>query len=213
MNSKKAIRVKVCGLTDRENIIKLSELEIDFAGFNFYPASPRYVGNDPGKILSYKLPAHIARTGVFVNQDLKSVSGISRMHGLDYVQLHGSEPEDYCRKLKDQGFKVIRAFSIGPGFDFRSLETFTEVIDLFVFDSRMPGDMKGGVKFNWSLLESYSLDIPFLLAGGIGPGDAKRIKTLDHGMFYGVDLNSRFELTTGIKDTAMILEFISELKS
>lgn len=213
MNSTKEIKVKVCGITDRENLCQLSELGIDFAGFNFLPASPRYVGNDPGHLLSYTLSSQIARTGVFVNCDQSLVVTVSRKYHLGYIQLHGSESEDYCLGLKNEGFKIIRAFTIVPGFDFRNLESYSEVCDLFLFDSRAEGDMRGGRKFNWSLLNYYTLGVPFFLAGGIGPGDAGMIRALDHDMFYGVDLNSRFEERPGFKDIAMLKEFIGELKS
>ena len=69
------------------------------------------------------------------------------------------------------------------------------------------------MKFNWELLEGYSLPVPYLLSGGIGPGDASEIRELEYLWLHGVDVNSRFERSPGIKDVSMLAGFIDQIRN
>jgi phosphoribosylanthranilate isomerase len=69
-----------------------------------------------------------------------------------------------------------------------------------------------GEQFDWSLLDAYDGEQPFLLSGGIGPDDAERIKAFRHPKLAGIDLNSRFETAPGLKDVARLHNFLSQLK-
>lgn len=84
---------------------------------------------------------------------------------------------------------------------------------MFVFDTKSPTHGGTGCKYDWDILRSYSLDIPFLLSGGISPGDEGLIKMFDHPMFSGIDLNSRFEVAPGMKDVTLLKNFIKELRN
>ncbi|MBF4986149.1 phosphoribosylanthranilate isomerase, partial [Nonlabens mediterrranea] len=82
----------------------------------------------------------------------------------------------------------------------------------FLFDTATPNYGGSGKKFNWSILDSYKGEVPFLLSGGISEKDADAIKELKHKMFLGVDLNSKFETEPGVKDIEMIKTFIEKLR-
>ena len=68
-----------------------------------------------------------------------------------------------------------------------------------------------GSQFDWSVLDAYDGDKPFLLSGGIGPDDAHRIQAFHHPQCIGIDLNSRFELSPGFKDINKLKTFIQAL--
>jgi phosphoribosylanthranilate isomerase len=68
-----------------------------------------------------------------------------------------------------------------------------------------------GEHFDWSILDAYDGEKPFLLSGGIGPDDADRIKAFHHPKFAGIDLNSRFETEPGMKDVEALRTFLNRL--
>ncbi len=82
----------------------------------------------------------------------------------------------------------------------------------FLFDTKGPGYGGTGQKFDWDLLRKIPSGLPFLLGGGIGPGDAGAVLDMDHGGLLGVDLNSRFEVSPGIKDVPLLKEFMELIK-
>ena len=83
---------------------------------------------------------------------------------------------------------------------------------MFLFDTKCDNAGGSGEQFDWSILDEYDGDIPFLLSGGIGPDDAEKVKAFHHPQFAGIDLNSRFETEPGVKDVEKLKKFISELK-
>lgn len=83
------------------------------------------------------------------------------------------------------------------------------LVDYFLFDTKGPSVGGNGEKFDWSILDAYNGDTPFLLSGGIGPDDAERIKSFNHPKCIGIDLNSRFEIEPGIKDTVKLKTFLN----
>jgi len=63
------------------------------------------------------------------------------------------------------------------------------------------------------VLDAYDGDVPFLLSGGIGPDDAERVKAFRHPMLAGIDLNSRFETSPGVKDPDLLATFIEKIRN
>lgn len=206
------LKIKVCGITDAANSIEIAAMGIDYQGFIFYERSKRFISNDPGYLFS-RIPSEIIKTGVFVNEKPSNVIDLAFRFKLDMVQLHGSEPPVECRALGDAGIVVIKAFSISPVADFTSLQQYMDVCDYFLFDSGTGNSGGSGRKFDWSLLESYGLDKPFFLSGGIGPEDSGILRSLKSDQFHCVDINSRFEVSPGIKDINMIRTFINDLNN
>lgn len=211
---KAKMKIKVCGNTDLNQLKELDELDIDYAGMIFYPQSPRYAL----KKLSAKQVKHLdfsfIKVGVFVNASEEEIMRQIEDFGLDTVQLHGDETASFCNRISDY-IKVIKAFRI------KDLETsidwlineYDEVCDYYLFDKGSAGLYGGtGQKFNWHLLEKSKIGKPFFLSGGIESGDAEALKEFYHPFFYGVDVNSRFETQPGIKNMALIKEFVKKLK-
>jgi phosphoribosylanthranilate isomerase len=202
--------VKICGINDLKFLQNSASLQFNFAGFIFYPESARDLGDEimPGDL--DMLPVSVERVGVFVNEPLDLVVDVANQFALDFVQLHGDEDSEYAEKLA-QEFSVIKAFRVSDEFDFSTTKRFEDSCDYFLFDTRAKKAGGTGLKFNWNLLEKYKGEVPFLLSGGIGPEDVKKIKEFSHPKFVGIDINSKFETTPGKKDLAKISHFLKQL--
>jgi phosphoribosylanthranilate isomerase len=207
------IKVKVCGMTDIGNVIEVTEAGADYLGFIFFSGSSRFVGVSPDESLFARIPENISKTGVFVNDDREKVMMLAGRYNLDAIQLHGDEPPEYCSALQKSGYKVIKSFGVSLDFDFSNLIPFMEVCDYFLFDTRLPGHGGSGMKFDWGKLTDYKMEKPYFLSGGIGPADIHLIKGIRHKSLYAVDINSRFEVSPGIKNSAAVSKFIKELKN
>jgi len=205
------MKIKVCGMVSPRNLEQVCALEPDFVGYIFYSGSARFVGASPDPSL-FNIPAPaIRKVGVFVNETLTSVKRTFELHQLQLVQLHGDESPEYCRMLSKDGIPVIKALDAGT--DRSRLEEYREFVTCFLFDTPGPGHGGTGRKFDWDLLKEIPSSPSFLLSGGIGPGDARTVLELDHRGLLGVDVNSRFELSPGLKDLGKLREFMVEIKS
>ncbi len=206
----KNLIIKVCGMRDEDNIHAVEQLGIDWMGFVFYPKSPRYMAHPLG-FKNYH--SNVKRVGVFVDEQKDIVRETSLRNRIQVIQLHGSEPPSYCRALQLDGFEVMKAFSIDPKrrFPVKKVRLYEKCCDYFLFDTHTSGYGGSGRKFDWEVLSDYRGNVPFLLSGGISPGDVEGIKAFSHPMFMGIDLNSCFEISPGYKDTALLQSFIEKI--
>jgi phosphoribosylanthranilate isomerase len=191
------LKVKICGLKEGPNIAEAAEAGADMLGFNFYSQSPRYVG---ASFLLPRLPDLIERVGVFVNDDEEEIVHRCARHGIRTAQLHGDERAELCSRLRDRGIKVIKAFRVNNGSDWRATRAYEPAVDWFLFDS--PGQSYGGTgkRFDWALLDGYRGSVPFLLAGGLNPVNVEEALGIRHPCLGGLDFNSGIETTPGVKD-------------
>lgn len=200
-------------MRESQNILALAELQPDFMGFIFYPKSTRYTGDILEKKILKSLPRSIQKTGVFVNESSEKVIDISKEYGLDFVQLHGNETVEFCEKLKEDGLKIIKVFSVDNSFDFSETTYFEDFADYFLFDTKAEGGYGGhGKAFDWNILKEYKGRIPFLLAGGISLenlGDLDKIKSKH---FVGIDVNSKFEISPANKDIEALKKLFEKFK-
>ncbi len=206
------IRVKVCGMTDPLNVRQISEVKPDFLGFIFYPGSKRYVGENPDPGLFRNIPSGIGKTGVFADESNRRIREMASMAGLAVVQLHGKESVESCSELKASGLIVIKVFKISQDFSFSILMQYTTGCDYFLFDTKSDIAGGSGKKFDWQRLEDYKINKPFFLSGGIDPSDSMIIRSLRNKGLYAVDINSRFEISPGVKDVEKVKAFIKEIK-
>jgi phosphoribosylanthranilate isomerase len=207
------IKVKVCGMSDPENVRDIAGLKPDFLGFIFYPGSARYVGENPDPAIFENVPAGISKTGVFVNDENTRIIKISKVAGLDFIQLHGNETAETCSELKSEGLKIIKAFSIDDNFDFYQVKEYLLFCEYFLFDTKNIKHGGSGKKFDWAKLNEFDCDKQFFLSGGIGPGDTGIPEYLYQKGLFGVDINSRFETGPGIKDVSMVRTFIQTIQN
>ena len=199
--------LKVCGMTQGDNIRQVDALGIDLMGFIFYEKSPRCVHEVPDY-----LPLHAQRVGVFVNASFAVIIEKAEQFGLTYIQLHGCEASDLCQKLKEAGLKVIKAFSIASVDDLLATTNYQEVCDYFLFDTKTPAFGGSGQSFDWDILTHYQGTTPFLLSGGIGPESVEALKCFSHPALVGYDLNSKFEVFPGVKEVSKVNAFFSSLQ-
>lgn len=202
--------VKICGLREPGNILGVMQLRLDWIGLIFYPGSPRFIPDPASLRFLNDFPGRPLTVGVFVNQGIAEVQRISKTVQIDAVQLHGSESPEFCNDLKQKGFSIIKAFGIRSGFDFNLTAPYDGIADFFLFDS--PGRKQGGTgeQFDWTLLNKYNGNTPFLLSGGLS-GNTKTFP--DHGKMAGIDLNSRFETAPGIKDVESLKKFLKQFRN
>ncbi|MBO9594928.1 MAG: phosphoribosylanthranilate isomerase [Niabella sp.] len=203
--------VKVCGMTQLEQVAELIELGVDYAGFIFYAPSPRYVGTkiDPAALKQQK---GIKKAGVFVNAPVEDVRERIAAYGLDVVQLHGDESPEYCSRLQGMA-ELVKVFRVAGDEDVALItKPYVPVADAFLFDTKAQAYGGTGKKFDWSGLQKATLERPYFLSGGIGPDDAAALHSfLKDNNVYALDVNSKFETAPGIKDMELLATFLSRL--
>lgn len=220
------MKIKVCGITDLDQLQQLDEMGVSFGGFIFYGPSPRYVlrrgltGNDVKKA-----KVKMAKVGVFVDAPYDEIMRQIDAFGLDMVQLHGHETPYECSKISSY-IDVIKAFRFAENDHVPwMIKDYYEPVDLFLFDTGVPvakeerenKHLYGGTGRRFSPRRLHGLDVgkPFFLSGGIAPDDVTLVKdfmkeSVAKDLFV-VDINSRFELAPGIKNMLQIQQFIAEL--
>ena len=211
-------------MRDADNIRDISELGVDMIGLIFYPPSPRYVqqfSSGAGIIPDYapdmgKTPL---RVGVFVDDMPQNIVTRVYNYKLDYIQLHGNEPRETLENLRatidpdiKPKIKIIKAISVSSAEDIKKYKEYVGAADLFLFDTKCKTVGGSGELFDWQVLQAYDGDVPFLLSGGIGPDDARRLAAFSHPQLAGYDLNSRFETAPGIKNVEALQRFLAERK-
>ncbi|MEA4984475.1 N-(5'-phosphoribosyl)anthranilate isomerase [bioreactor metagenome] len=206
------VLIKVCGMREPDNIRDILTLDPDFLGLIFYPKSSRYV-TSPTIINNIRFGQNTKKTGVFVNATEDEIMQKVKLYELQAVQLHGEESVVLCRSLRNKGVLVLKAFQIYAAEDFEDTLLYNDQVDYFLFDTKTASYGGSGSKFDWSLLDAYHGNTPFFLSGGIGPDDVQAIQKINHPLFRGVDLNSRFEIAPAIKSYTLLQQFIKQLNS
>jgi phosphoribosylanthranilate isomerase len=198
------VRIKICGITNLADARRAVESGADFLGFNFYPASPRYVTPAKARRIVKKMPARVAAVGVFVNEPEEKVLFIARSVGLKYLQLHGDEsPAEVARLAHD--FRVIKALRVKKPFRTAQISRYRGASALLLdgFDRRLRGGT--GKTFDWKVARRAAARARIFVAGGLAPenvADAIRIARP-----YAVDVSSGVESRPGKKDPARLNAF------
>ena len=195
------------------NMLEVANLKPDLMGFIFYPASPRYAAKILNPEILTKFPPCIRKVGVFVNTGFDEINETTRKYSLDMVQLHGDESPEICRRLSEAGVHVIKSFNIKDSNGFKLCAKYISCTNYFLFDASTSKYGGSGNKFDWKILDKYELDHPFFLSGGIAPTDIYNIMEITNPEFYGIDLNSKFEVKAGLKDVKILKKFINDVQN
>lgn len=211
------MRIKVCGMTLPEQVNELENIGVDLAGFIFYPKSPRFMGKKISPEKMKRIGGKIAKVGVFVNMPYEQLMNIVESYRLDMVQLHGDETPIFCERVANY-ISVIKVFRLGDNDPIEWISyPFMESSDMFMYDTMGSGYGGTGKKFDWNVLRKLSLQKPFLLSGGIEPGDETALMEFyadDCGKkLFAVDVNSRFEISAGVKDMNRIRSFVNNVNA
>jgi phosphoribosylanthranilate isomerase len=207
------MKLKVCGMTETENILQVGQLLPDYMGFIFYDKSPRDASEVLKKETVLKLPSTVKKVGVFVNPSrLEVIQKISR-YQLDLIQLHGEETPEFCEELK-MYVPIIKAFGVDESFDFDQTREYDRVCEHYLFDTKSARRGGSGKRFDWKLLFNYSGKKSFFLSGGIGVQNAKSFPEMVRRfpLLQSIDVNSHFETEPGIKDVPKIKKLMQVLK-
>ncbi|NDE10313.1 MAG: phosphoribosylanthranilate isomerase [Chitinophagia bacterium] len=210
-----SMNIKVCGLTQLKQLQQLDALNVAFAGLIFHKDSPRYVVDKIAKDELKDADFDLKKVGVFVNADYDEIMQMIDDYGLDVVQLHGDESPELCEELSEE-VEVIKAFSISDKITSIDdmIVDYDDVCDYYLFDTASKNGKVGGTgeKFDWKLVKKSKIEKPFFLSGGISLDDLELIKSFKHPDYFGVDVNSRFEKSPGIKDMALLLQLRQGIK-
>ena len=196
-----------------QNIAEIASLKPDYMGFIFYENSARFVGKDFQKTTFLSTPKTIKKVAVFVDESIDFIENIFQTYPFDFVQLHGHETPEFCKKLNNKGINIIKAFAVNKDFDFTILDDFESYCELFLFDTKGNHFGGNGVSFDWNLLQKYHLNTPFFLSGGIGLENIQAALNFKHPLLFGLDLNSRLELNTAIKSVEITKQIFKTIRT
>jgi len=203
-------------MTLPEQVNALDDMGVDIAGFIFYDKSPRFMRNKISPEKMRKIGGRIAKVGVFVNEDYEKLMKTVEDYRLDMVQLHGDESERFCEKVANY-VTTIKAFRLSENDPIEwMIRPFHDGSDMYMFDTLGSGYGGTGKKFNWNLLKDVNINKLFFLSGGIEPGDEERLIEFTSmeaaKKLFAIDINSRFEVTAGVKDIGKVKSFVQNLK-
>jgi phosphoribosylanthranilate isomerase len=214
-------RIKICGITNVEDLLIAADAGADTIGLNFYPKSPRFVDASTVSTILQVAPPQLSRVGVVVNEQIDKLNllitklAASSATSLHAIQLHGDEPPSYCaqvrakyliraRRLTDRGIAAIAA-------DLEACDKLRRLPDAVLIDSAATGQYGGtGTRVSWSGLADYHRwlhNVPLILAGGLTPENvAEAIRTVRP---HGVDVASGVESAPGKKDPMKVRDFVA----
>jgi phosphoribosylanthranilate isomerase len=204
-------RVKICGINDEAALDAAVEGGADWIGFNFFPPSPRYVTPARAKELTTRHKGASARVGLFVNPTEATIAEVLDQVPLDILQLYGAE--DVLPALRARfGLPIWRPVGMATAED---LPLGLEGADALLLEAKPPPDATrpGGnaVRFDWTLTRKWHAPGPWLLAGGLDPGNVAEAIRLSGAK--AVDVSSGVERTKGVKDAGLIQAFIHSVRA
>jgi phosphoribosylanthranilate isomerase len=206
MNS---VQIKICGITNLEDVRVCLEMEVDMIGLNFYPGSSRHVEPQQARAIRLALGHTAEAVGVFVNASSDEVRRVARSFDIASVQLHGDYSPEECAELARE-FRVIRALPLTAEFWPDAAAAFREC-DVLLDAAYKELHGGGGERCDWNKARATSGYARFsLLAGGLTPAnveEAIRVVGPD-----AVDVCSGVEREPGVKDHALITQFVSAVR-
>jgi len=210
-----SVLVKICGLNSPDAV--RAAAEADFAGFVFYPRSPRNVAPAVAAELAAKLPREVKRVALTVDPDDAFLRHLLYEFRPDLVQLHGKEPPERVAAIKRAfGLPVMKAIAVHGADDLRAIEAYRDTVDWLLFDAKPParaGALPGGnaVSFDWTLLAGKTVGRPWMLSGGLTAANvALAVRRSGAGT---VDVSSGVENRPGEKNTLKIKDFIKAARA
>jgi len=199
-------QIKICGLTKAAAAIRCAEMGANAVGLNFYPGSPRYIGDDVARNIATALPSSVSSVGVFVNCTFSHIMQKVENCRLTAIQLHGQESPALVQRLVNEGLNVIKVLFIATEPRLYAADNYDASAFLIEHGTgKLPG---GNARiWDWGDIRQFSLSYPLILAGGLAPenvADAILMSKPD-----AVDVSSGVESAPGIKDMKKVEAFIN----
>lgn len=201
-------RIKFCGMTRAEDVRAACELGVDAIGMVFAQRSPRRLEAGQAAVLRADVAAGIEAVALFMDNSEDEVAAVIAQVRPSLLQFHGSEDEGFCSSF---GLPYLKAIAMGDaggqGVDWSARYPGASAL---LLDSHALGGAGGsGHTFDWSRIPAQ-LGKPFLLAGGIHPGNV--FDAVRSVRPWGVDVSSGIERAPGIKDATRMRRFVEEVR-
>ncbi len=213
-----SVAAKICGLTSAEAVAAVVAGGARFAGFVFYPPSPRDLTPEQAASLASGLAPGITRVGVFVDPDNAMLESVLAKVPLDLLQFHGSETPERLAAVKDRfRLKVMKAIKIASAVDLQAAKAYLSVADWLMFDAKPPKDFQGALPggnalaFDWELLRAKTWPLPWMLSGGLNVDNLAEAARISRAEV--LDVSSGVERRPGEKDPEKIRAFLARVKA
>lgn len=211
--------IKICGLTNEAAIKSVIANKADYAGFVYFPASPRHLPLERAAALkALLLPASIPAVSVLVDPDNALLEQVQSVLAPAYIQLHGKETPERVKAIRAAlpKMKIIKAISVRSGDDIARAAAYTNLIDMLMFDAKppeLPDILPGGngLAFDWALLKGRQFSKPWFLSGGLNPSNIADAIAATGALM--VDVSSGVERAPGVKDPALIEAFVKAARA
>jgi phosphoribosylanthranilate isomerase len=194
-------------LTSLEDALHAAECGADAVGFIFYPPSPRFISPTDAKRIIERLPGHVAKVGVFVNQHAAEVKKTSEYCNLNLIQLHGDESPKYCQQFSPE--TIVKTVFDRKSGSLEDLQSYR--VRAFLVDARRQGLYGGtGLVADWGFAARIRESYPLILAGGLKEGNVSEAIRVVHP--HAMDINSGVEKAPGKKDQEKMKNLIRMIK-
>jgi phosphoribosylanthranilate isomerase len=205
------VRVKICGLKTPADVAAVAVAGAAYAGFNFFPKSPRFVTPEIARVLALTAPDGLCKVALVVDADDVALDAIVAAVSLDMLQLHGHETPARVAEIKARyGLPVMKVIGVAVEADFAPLLDYQLVADQILIDAKAPKDAVlpggNGLTFDWRLLVGRKWLKPWMLAGGLTVDNVGQ--AIQHTGARQVDVASGVESAPGVKDAAKIAAFV-----
>jgi phosphoribosylanthranilate isomerase len=204
------MKVKICGFTNKNDVLNAIALNVDAIGFIFYENSPRYISIEKMESFIVDIPPFLHTFGVFVNASKEYILEAFHRCKLSGIQLHGEEPPEFCMNFS---VPTVKALRIKNESDIHQIPKYKGCVNGILLDTKVEKIHGGsGKTFDWGLaIKGKAYDIPLLLSGGINSNNIeKAIKMVNP---YGIDISSGVEKEPGIKDYHKMKEIVAVIKN
>ncbi len=212
--------IKLCGLTREQDVEAAVRAGVQAIGFVLYERSPRHVSAQRAAELARHLPAFVNPVLLFVNASEARIEAACAEVPGAWLQFHGDENPAFCQRVAQRlGRRWLRAARIplddaAPAVDLVKYASDYQHAHALLLDAHVEGYGGGGKAFNWSRLPT-SVNAHLVLSGGLTPanvGDGLRALR-SRGLSLGVDVSSAVESAKGIKDAALIHDFVTAVRT
>ena len=205
------VRVKICGLRTAGDMAAVVAAGAAYAGFVFFPKSPRHLTLDAARALALAAPEGLCKVALTVDADDATLDAITEAVPLDMLQLHGHETPARVAEVKARyGLPVMKALGVSDESDLAGLLDMALVADQLLIDAKPPKGAAlpggNGLAFDWRLLVGRKWLRPWMLAGGLSPANVAEAARLTGAR--QVDVSSGVESAPGVKDAAKIAAFV-----
>lgn len=211
-----AVRVKVCGLRTAADVEAVARAGAAYAGFVFFPKSPRHLTLAEARTAALAVPPGLAKVALTVDADDAALDAIVEAVPLDMLQLHGHESPDRVAEVRARfRLPVMKAVGVADEGDLAAIADHLSVADQLLIDAKPPRGAAlpggNGLAFDWRLLAGRRWPKPWMLAGGLTARNVAEAIRLTGAR--QVDVSSGVERAPGLKDAALIAEFVAAARA